>query len=150
VLEIKEFLSFCEKTSEKYYSYLSKSLQETSHSFGIKPVSNIYSEIIDFLDKKTNSETFSYYFYENSNTNEITIKYLEELLFSKISKKELVLAIKKIIEDQEKDFAKDFGDLLKLIDLSAAFGTFRFAPIQDVKSEWEKISQKILNKKDVA
>lgn len=62
-----DFLNDINNKSNEIYNLLFKDyLQEQSYSFGFKPLSDLYTNIIEKLDKYNTFENFSYMFYEKT------------------------------------------------------------------------------------
>ncbi len=81
-IKISELLK---ETSEHIYEEMFKPyLQEPSHSFGFKPLSDIYGELVYFLDSVHDTHDFSYWFFEElGNIDEIIAEHFDASLYPK-------------------------------------------------------------------
>lgn len=126
-----------ENESKKMYSFLSKFLQEESHSFGFKPFSNINSYILSELNKIYETDSFEYVFYElntgkqNSKTKyylvskqiDITIDKENELL-------ELYINILQKLSKDDLKIGKEFS--LLITDLKDDLAFHSLLPFNDM------------------
>jgi len=126
------FIDLNKESKKIYQKFYEPFLQEQSHSFGFKPLTDIYDYMLTILDKETNYEDISYILLEQKyNQKKYFIKECQKIdimiIFS------LIIKVIQKIEISAHKMGKLFQSNLEFISEDTAL--YSFKPLYDLKDK---------------